>query len=138
MPELVVTNPNILVDASLRQAHSGRTIRARRARTEAEAGAVHRLHEIRREVEELVCSSTWAEDCYYRGADYSPDFKCDCPACRNEFPDRRYPRPVRESNYSDDCQLEAEEDPEFAEEISRLRNDRQRLGSVFIARSIDS
>jgi hypothetical protein len=37
--------------------------------------------------------------------------------------------------YSLDCQIEADEDPEFAEEFIRLRNDRARFGSVFIGRS---
>ena len=67
-----------------------------------------------------------------RGADYAPDFRCDCPVCREFFPKRRHPRAARESRYSPDCQIETEEDPEFAEEFARLRNDRPRFGSVLI------
>ena len=97
---------------------------------------LRQLRQIRREIDEKVCSATWAEDCLYRGAEYSPDFTCSCPVCRNLFPNRRHPRPVRESRYSLDCQIESDEDPEFAEEFIRLRNDRARFGSVFIARSL--
>jgi hypothetical protein len=96
---------------------------------------LRQLSQIRREIEELVCSSTWAEDCLFRGAEYAPDFQCACPVCRSLFPNRRHPRAVRESAYSLDCQVEADEDPEFAEELARLRNDRPRFGSVFIGRS---
>jgi hypothetical protein len=96
---------------------------------------LRQVRQIRREIEETVCSATWAEDCLYRGADYSPDFRCSCPVCRNLFPNRRHPRPVRESQYSLDCQIEVDEDPEFSEEFIRLRNDRPRFGSVFIGRS---
>jgi hypothetical protein len=45
---------------------------------------------------------------------------------------------VRESNYSLDCQIETDEDPEFAEELARLRNDRPRFGSVFIRGAMKS
>ena len=136
MSELVVNNPNILVDSSATAARiSACELRRQGAHTEQETAALRQLRQIRREIDETVCSATWAEDCLYRGADYSPDFKCACPACRKVFPNRLHPRPVRESEYSLDCQIEAEEDPEFAEEFARLRNDRTRFGSVFIGRS---
>jgi hypothetical protein len=135
MTELVVNNPNILVDSPSRGIGCGRPGRAGRAHTEGETAALRQLRQIRREIDERVCSATWAEDCLYRGADYLPDFECSCPVCRNLFPNRRHPRPVWESEYSLDCQIEADEDPEFAEEFVRLRNDRPRFGSVFIGRS---
>jgi hypothetical protein len=135
MTELVVNNPNILVDSSARGIGCGRPGRAGRTHTERETAVLRQLRQIRREIDKTVCSATWAEDCLYRGADYLPDFRCSCPVCRNLFPNRRHPRPVRESEYSLDCQIEADEDPEFAEEFVRLRNDRTRFGSVFIARS---
>lgn len=136
MSRLVVNNPNIVIDAPSRPPARRRADRA--PRSDAEAAMIRLLRRIRREIDELVCSSVWAEDCLYRGAEYPPDFRCSCPACRNKFPHRRHPRPVRESAYSIDCQVEAEEDPEFAEEFSRLRNDRERYGSVFIGRSSGS
>jgi hypothetical protein len=102
---------------------------------ESETAALRQLRKIRQEIDETVCSATWAEDCLYRGAEYCPDFKCACPVCSGSFPNRLHPRPVRESDYSLDCQVEAGEDPEFAEELERLRNDRPRSGSVFIGRS---
>jgi hypothetical protein len=137
MPELVVNNPNIVVDSSLPEIGARRVSRMGGALSDAEATAIRNLRQIRKEIDDLVCSSTWAEDCLYRGADYPPDFKCACSTCRKLFPERRHPRPVQESEYSLDCQLEAEEDPEFAEEFSRLRNDRQRLGSVVIGRTTE-
>jgi hypothetical protein len=135
MSDLVVNNPNILVDTQLRPGGRRFPDRAGRTRTEGEMAAVRQLRRIRREIEETVCSATWAEDCLYRGADYPPDFRCSCPVCRNLFPNRLHPRPVRESKYAPDCQIEAEEDPEFSEDFLRLRNDRMRIGSVFIAHS---
>jgi hypothetical protein len=135
MPELVVNNPNILVDSSSRDIDGRRRYRGDSAQTEAETAVLQGLRQIRREIDERVCSATWAEDCLYRGADYSPDFRCACPVCQKLFPNRRHPRPVRESLYSLDCQVEMDEDPEFAEEFNRLRNDRPRFGSVFIGRS---
>jgi len=135
MSELVVNNPNMIIDASSIRTGYRRVDRASGCRDETNTAARLRLREIRQEIDATVCSATWAEDCLYRGADYSPDFKCACPVCRNLFPDRLYPRPVRESDYSLDCQVEAGEDPEFAEELARLRNDRARAGSVFIGRA---
>jgi hypothetical protein len=135
MSELVVNNPNILVDSPSFVIGSRPAGHGARTHTENEMAVLRQLRQIRREIDETVCSATWAEDCLYRGADYSPDFRCSCPVCRNLFPNRRHPRPVRESQYSLDCQIEADEDPEFAEEFTRLRNDRLRFGSVFIGRS---
>jgi hypothetical protein len=136
MADLVVNNPNILVDSSIRRMPGARPDRAGKIGGEKELAVLRQLRQVRREVEETVCSSTWAEDCLYRGADYLPDFQCSCPVCRSLFPQRLHPRPVRESRYSLDCQIESEEDPEFAAEFARLRNDRTRRGSVFIARSM--
>jgi hypothetical protein len=126
MSEMVVNNPNIVIDAP------GQDPRAASPGSAADAPLLRRLRQARREIEALACSAVWAEDCLYRGADYLPDFQCDCPACRARFPDRRYPRAVRESRYSIDCQVETDEDPEFAEDLALLRNDRARVGSVFI------
>ena len=136
MPEMTVNNPNIVVNASIaggsgfRRPHRGGAGHSRTQMT-----LLRQLSQIRREIEELVCTSTWAEDCLFRGAEYAPDFRCACPVCRSLFPNRRHPRAVRESAYSLDCQVETDEDPEFAEELARLRNDRPRFGSVFIGRS---
>lgn len=138
MSELVVNNPNILVDSTSRDPRSGRPDRGGRTRTEGEMTVLRQLRQILREIDETVCSATWAEDCLYRGADYLPDFVCSCPVCRNLYPHRRHPRPVRESKYSLDCQIETDEDPEFSEEFLLLRNDRARIGSVFIGRSASS
>jgi hypothetical protein len=135
MSELVVNNPNILFDTSEKSAGFRRGRHVGRVPPETEMAALRKLSEIRHEIDETVCSATWAEDCLYRGAEYCPDFKCACPVCSAEFPNRRHPRPVRESDYSLDCQVEAGEDPEFAEELARLRNDRPRAGSVFVGRS---
>ncbi|HEX4056221.1 MAG TPA: hypothetical protein VHX86_18325 [Tepidisphaeraceae bacterium] len=138
MAEIVVNNPNIVVDADSEgeaEGRLGRRHQNRQTRSEPETTLLRQLRHIRRQIEETACSSTWAEDCLYRSAAYAPDFQCACPACRTLFPNRRHPRPVRESNYSLDCQVEAEEDPEFAEERARLRNDRPRFGSVFIGRA---
>jgi hypothetical protein len=133
MAELVVNNPNIVNDAlnSRTGAKFGRRL-SQEHRPETDAALVRQLQQIRRQIEETACSSTWAEDWLYRGAAYAPDFQCKCAACRTLYPNRRYPRPVRESDYSADCQVEANEDPEFAEELARLRNDRPRFGSIFV------
>jgi len=131
MPEIVVNNPNIVIDAP--PGPAGYRGRSDRSRGEPEPAILRQLGRIRREAEDLVCSSTWLEDCLYRGADYAPDFHCFCPVCRHLFPNRLYPRPVRESAYSLDCQVETAEDPEFAEDLARLRNERPRLGSVFLS-----
>lgn len=93
-----------------------------------------RVEQVRQQVYRTVCSATWAEDCLYRGVAYAPDFRCHCNVCREKFPDRLYPREARQSDYSGDCQLETENDPELAEDLERLRNDRERVGSVFIVR----
>jgi len=136
MAEMTVNNPNIVVNASIAGGSGCR--RPRRGgpgHSRTQMTLLRQLSQIRREIEELVCSSTWAEDCLFRGAEYAPDFQCACPVCRSLFPNRRHPRAVRESAYSLDCQVEGDEDPEFAEELARLRNDRPRFGSVFIGRT---
>ncbi len=140
MADLAVNNPNIVIDGSNSGAAAkfGRQRQTREPRPETEAALVRQLRQIRRQIEETACSSTWAEDWLYRGAAYAPDFQCNCPVCRKLFPNRRHPRPVRESNYSIDCQIETNEDPEFAEELARLRNDRARFGSVFIGGAMRS
>ncbi len=140
MSELVVNNPNMVIDASdsVENGKFGRRRQSSGPRPENEAALVRQLRGIRRHIEETACSSTWAEDWLYRGATYAPDFKCNCQTCRALFPDRLHPRPVRESNYSLDCQIETNEDPEFAEELARLRNDRPRFGSIFISGATDS
>jgi len=140
MSEVIVNNPNIFIDAPSEAAADAPGRRGFRAsggklQSDAEASLLRRLREVRREIEELACSATWAEDCLYRGADYAPDFQCGCPVCRTLFPARRHPRNVRESKFSIDCQVETHEDPELAEDLARLRNDRQRIGSVFIGHS---
>ena len=126
MPKVIVNNPNILFESS-----SGEAGFAGAALDETDLAAVRLLRQFRQEIEELACSAAWAEDCLFRGARYAPDFRCQCPNCRKFFPNRLHPRPVRESKYSIDCQVETDEDPEFAEEFARLRNDRPRYGSVF-------
>jgi hypothetical protein len=134
MTRIAVNNPNILIDAQMNEAAC--RDRSGRPRPDSEPAMLRRLREIRREAEGMVCSSTWLEDCLYRGADYAPDFHCACPVCRSLFPDRLHPRPVRESKYSLDCQVETQEDPELAEDLARLRNDRPRFGSVFLSLGI--
>jgi len=139
MADLVVNNPNIVVDASNGGAAARLARRrSREARPEIEAALLRQLRHLRRQIGETACSSTWAEDCFYRGAAYAPDFRCNCPLCRRLFPNRRHPRPVRESNYSVDCQIETNEDPEFGEELARLRNDPNRFGSAFISGATQS
>jgi len=108
-----------------------------RERRAAEQELRHQIEQVRQKLDRLVCSSVWAEDCLYRGAEYVPDFRCSCALCRSEFPQRRYPRQARQSDISVECQVETDEDPELAEDLARLRNDRVRLGSVFIATGRD-
>lgn len=130
-----VKNPNIFVDVSKSSpagAAPHRNAFGPSERSAADAQLMREIAEIRLQIEQLVCSATWGEDCLYRGADYAPDFRCSCPVCRELYPDRRHPRPVLESKYSIDCQIETNEDPEFAEEFAKLRNDRVRVGSVFL------
>lgn len=87
--------------------------------------------QLRAEVAQTVCSSSWMEDCLYRGVVYLPDFQCSCALCREHFPHRRHPRQAIQSLISADCQAMHEDlDPDIAEELARLRNDRQRIGSV--------
>jgi hypothetical protein len=134
MSKMIVTNPNIVFVSSSK----GPNVQVRRdeppARRETEMALARQLRQFREKIDQLVCSATWAEDCLFRGAQYAPDFRCGCPVCRKFFPNRRYPRATRESNYSIDCQIETDEDPEFAEEFARLRNERPRYGSVFAGR----
>jgi len=88
---------------------------------------------LRTEVAQTVCSAAWLEDCLYRGIVYRPDFQCACALCRGQFPNRRHPRSARQSLLSSDCQdMQEDLDPELAEELARLRNDRQRIGSVCV------
>jgi hypothetical protein len=132
MPKLIVNNPNIILES---HGSPGKAFLANPAPAppkDVEPALIRQLRRFRREVEELVCSAAWAEDCLFRGASYAPDFRCTCPNCRKFFPNRLHPRPFRESNYSIDCQIETNEDPEFAEEFARLRNDRPRVGSAFL------
>jgi hypothetical protein len=92
-----------------------------------------RLRASQRQIARAACSSTWREDCLYRGAEYEPDFHCQCGQCAEKFPHRLHPRDYRESDYSSDCQVEQSEvDDELAEDLTRLRNERQRIGSVFL------
>jgi len=145
MSPVKVNNANIMVeirsvDRQMRMAqrqrmHSPHAVDRDRRSTEQELR--RQIEQVRQKLDRLVCSSVWAEDCLYRGAQYAPDFRCSCAVCRCEFPQRRYPRQARQSDISVDCQVEAEEDPELAEDLARLRNDRERLGSVFIARGRD-
>ena len=91
-----------------------------------------KLDYLRMQTTRIACSATWAEDWLYRGASYAPDFVCWCETCREHYPQRLYPRPNRETFISIDCQTEVEEDPELREELAKLRNDRPRLGSLFL------
>ncbi len=140
MAELAVNDVNAIVSASGDGAEARLSERPHSWEPRAEADAVlqREVRLIRRQIDEVACSSTWAEDCLYRGVDYAPDFQCKCEACRELFPNRLHPRPVRESDYSADCQIESNEDPEFAEELAKLRNDRARFGSIFISRMAKS
>ncbi len=131
MPKVIVNNPNIVLESSSGETgFAGAALRSA-AIDEGDMAAVRLLRQFRQEIEELACSATWADDCLFRGARYAPDFRCACANCRKFFPTRLHPRPFRESKYSTDCQVETDEDPEFAEEFARLRNDRPRFGSVF-------
>jgi hypothetical protein len=134
MLDVVVINANTVKESDSEKGQMRKRKRGGKPRSHDDAALIVRIGQIRREIEELVCSAAWAEDCLYRGADYPPDFQCSCAICRTFYPNRRYPRPVRESKYSLDCQVEADEDPEFAEEFARLRSDRPRVGSVFFRR----
>jgi hypothetical protein len=97
-----------------------------------------RLAVWRRKVSAIVCSSTWLDDCYFRGKKYVPDFRCNCALCTVSFPHRLHPRSTRESTIATDCQLEGNVDEDLAEDLARLRNDRPRIGSAFITtRRID-
>jgi hypothetical protein len=139
MPKPAITSANISEKLE-RPAPETRT--ARRKRLKAAALSEHdaqsellrrQIAQIREKIFRIACSSAWAEDCMYRGTEYAPDFHCRCGLCESKFPHRLYPRHSRESRFSIDCQVEVDEDPEFAEEFARLRNDRVRIGSVFLA-----
>jgi hypothetical protein len=140
MAELAVNNINAIVGASgdSAEARFARRPHSWEPRAESDAVLQREVQLIRRQIDEVACSSTWAEDCLYRGVGYAPDFRCKCEACREFFPNRLHPRPVRESDYSADCQIESNEDPEFAEELAKLRNDRPRSGSIFFSRDTKS
>jgi hypothetical protein len=134
MAAIEVKNPNIFVDiakSALAGAKHRRSDIRESGRPLAETQLVYQLAQVRLQIEQLVCSSTWGDDCLYRGAEYAPDFRCSCPVCRELFPHRRHPRSARESKYSLDCQIESDEDPELAADFALLRNDRPRIGSVF-------
>jgi hypothetical protein len=140
MPRMAVNSIDTIIEAQSKWLAEGSEEHVARSITGKRTGGTRaeirrRIRRIRREIEEVVCSATWADDCLYRGAEYAPDFECQCPICRKFFPRRRHPRGVRESRYSLDCQIESEEDPELAEDLARLRNDRLRVGSVFIGHS---
>jgi hypothetical protein len=128
-----VTNVTVAPATKLRPRPRGRN-KPHRA---ADAQLRERVEQIRQQVFRTVCSATWADDCLYRGARYAPDFRCRCALCREKFPDRLHPREARQSDFSGDCQMESEHDPELAEDLDRLRNDRDRVGSVFIVRDSD-
>jgi hypothetical protein len=136
MPQITVTTSNTFVDAQTAGSRPGQARRGK-SRRSADEHLKQRIQQVRQQVYRTACSATWAEDCLYRGAQYSPDFRCQCTLCRERFPERLYPREARQSDYSADCQLEAENDPELAEDLDRLRNDRERMGSVFIVRGSD-
>jgi hypothetical protein len=134
---LVVNNTNILVESESAGAKAGGGKRplghADPQYRQAQIDCRRQIEQLRRQIGRIVCSGAWADDCLYRGAHYAPDFKCACPRCRSEFPDRLHPRAARESAISGDCQAEMDEDPELAEDLAALRNDRERIGSVFLA-----
>jgi hypothetical protein len=119
-----------------------RTARRKRIKSQSSAEAEHQIagEQLHRQIEQIrekifliACSAAWAEDCLYRGIEYMPNFRCRCALCRSKFPDRLYPRQARESNVSVDCQVEVDEDPELAEDLANLRNERMRVGSVFLS-----
>jgi hypothetical protein len=133
---MVVSNRNIVVDAKGFRRKSRRTRQRGRGKytwRANEAKLLALIARFRREIEALACSSAWAEDCLYRGVNYVPDFRCACNLCRDRYPKRRFPQPAKESSISIDCQVEAEVDPELAEDLARLRNEPVRSGSIFIA-----
>ena len=63
MSELVVNNPNILVDSSATAIGGRRPHCSGRTNTERDMALLRQVRQIRREIEETVCSATWAEDC---------------------------------------------------------------------------
>jgi hypothetical protein len=134
MSKMTVNNPNILVVARTKETPEQQAPLESQLRRNRKLAIIRRIKRARERLEEIACSSTWAEDCLFRGADYVPDFQCKCPLCTAIFRQRLYPRSVRESDYALDCQVECDEDPELAEDLARLRNERLRLGSVFVGR----
>jgi hypothetical protein len=132
VPKIAVNNPNIIIVASKKEPRSGEPISESQARRNRKVVAVRLIRRAKLRLREMACSSTWAEDCLFRGAQYAPNFKCKCFRCTELFRRRLYPPGVRESDYSLDCQVEADEDPEFAQDFARLRNDWLRAGSVVI------
>ena len=97
MIEMVVNNPNTVNVSPSPKIAPRKRRRGGKPHSQSDAELMVRIGQMRRDIEELVCSAAWAEDCLYRGADYPPDFQCECAICRAFFPNRRYPRPVRES-----------------------------------------
>jgi len=139
MSNLTVTNTNIVVESlqTAKRRKRAKKLAAHCAdwgRAEQQTRLRALAEKFRRHVESIVCSSVWAEDCLFRGANYEPDFRCSCNLCQARFPKRLHPRPVRESAISLDCQAEIEADPDLAEDLRRLRNERERIGSAFVAR----
>jgi hypothetical protein len=139
MSKLAVTNTNIVVESI--EAPKRRKRPKKTANTGADWGRSEQqtrlralAEKFRRHVDSLVCSSAWAEDCLFRGANYEPDFRCSCNLCQARFPKRLHPRPVRETAVSLDCQVEIDADPDLADDLRRLRNERERIGSAFVAR----
>jgi hypothetical protein len=141
MTELVVNNINIVVERRHQRGTRNRGTRnhpaARQASPPVNAQLLQQVGNAAKQLRAISCSSSWMEDCLYRGKEYAPDFRCHCPRCNSKFPDRLHPQPARQSDYSEDCQVEGDEDAEFAEEFSRLRNARLRVGSAFIASRLD-
>jgi hypothetical protein len=139
MSGLAVISSDVILDAEILETRTARRRRLKSARladpvaSQSRARGRRQIDQLRFQVVQIVCSGAWADDCLYRGAVYFPNFSCRCAHCRLEFADRLYPRQARQSNYSSDCQVEMDEDPEFAEEFAVLRNDRARAGSVFLS-----
>ncbi|MGA3066075.1 MAG: hypothetical protein ABSF29_04425 [Tepidisphaeraceae bacterium] len=141
MSKQAITIENISNRASALAAET-RTARRKRLKSIVPTEAERRIasEHLRRQIERIrekiflvACSAAWAEDCLYRGVEYVPNFRCHCALCRSKYPHRLYPGQARESRVSADCQVEVEEDPELAEDLAALRNERVRVGSVFIA-----
>jgi hypothetical protein len=139
MSKPAINNANIIIEEHPLTPET-RTARRKRLRAQAAEQSEAQNELLRRQIDQIrekifsiACSSAWAEDCLYRGIEYAPNFRCRCLLCEAKFPDRLYPRQARESNISIDCQAEGDDDPELAEELARLRNERARVGSVFIA-----